>query len=287
MIDELRTFEPFRSLDRTALSTVARHADRLRLPEQRTLRRRGQQLAKELFLVDGVVAVRNGTGTARVSARASDGRSLNSHAPDDAEISTVTAVEMIAVDLSSIRHLLDGGDEVSTPEVASIDDWMHALLQGPVMRWFPPTVWARLLRTGTIRRMVAGERVLACGEVAENVFVVAHGSVRFAGERLTTGEFFAEESAMMQRPVADDAVMETDGAIVCFARADILELMVEYDAPRADPPQRLDLDDLDGQAEDTLLDTLDPRAPVALRGGDPARRLVVAAKLMREGITVV
>ena len=287
MIDELKTFEPFRTLDRAALSTVARHADRLRLPEQRTLRRRGQRLARELFLVHGVVAVSSGTGTARLSARSCEGRSLNSHAPDDAEISTVTAAEMIAVDLSSIRHLLDGGDEVSTPEVASIDDWMHALLQGPVMRWFPPTVWARLLRTGTIRRMVAGERVLACGEVAENVFVVAHGSVRFAGERLTTGEFFAEESAMMRRPVADDAVMETDGAIVCFARADILELMVEYDAPRADPPQRLDLDDVDGQAEDTLLDTLDPRAPVALRGGDPARRLVVAAKLMREGITVV
>ena len=287
MIDELRTFEPFRFLDRGALATVARHANRLRLPEQRTVRRRGQRLARELFLVAGVVAVHGGTGVARVSAGSTEGRSLDVCAPDDAEISTVTAVEMIAVDLSSIRHLLDGGDEVSSPEVASVDDWMDALLQGPVLRWFPPTVWARLLRTGTLKRLSAGERIVARGSISDGVFVVAQGFVRFAGNHLSRGEFFAEESALMQCPADDDAVMETDGAVVCFARADIFELLAEYDAPRTDSPQRLDLDESESQAGETLLASLDPQAPVALRGGDPARRLVVAAKLMRRGITVV
>lgn len=287
MIDELRTFEPFRSLDRGALATVARHADRLRLPEQRTVRRRGQRLARELFLVEGVVAVHGGTGVARVSARSSEGRSLDVCAPDNAEISTVTAVEMVAVDLSSIRHLLDGGREASSPEVASVDDWMDALLQGPVLRWFPPTVWARLLRTGTLQHLSAGERILSRGAISDGVFVVAQGFVRFAGTRLSRGEFFAEESALMQCPVADDAVMDTDGAVVCFARADIFELLAEYDAPRTESPQRVDLDELGSEAGETLLASLDPQAPVALRGGDPARRLVVAAKLMREGITVV
>lgn len=287
MIDELRTFEPFRFLDGGALAAVARHADRLRLPEQRTVRRRGQRLARELFLVDGVVAVRGGAGTARVSARSAGGRSLNDHTPHDAEISTVTAVEMVAVDLSSIRHLLDAGREVSSPEVASVDDWMDALLQGPVMRWFPPTVWARLLRTGTLRRLSAGERILTRGAVSDGVFVVAQGFVRFGGDRLSTGEFFAEESALMECPVAVDAVMETDGAVVCFSGADILQLLAEYDAPRTDSPQRLDLDQLESETVETLLASLDPQAPVALRGGDPARRLVVAARLMREGVTVV
>ena len=116
------------------------------------------------------------------------------------------------------------------------------------MRWFPPTVWARLLRTGTLKRWSAGERILARGAISDGVFVVAQGSVRFAGNRLSSGEFFAEESALMQCPVADDAVMETDGAVVCFARADILELLAEYDAPRTDSPQRLDLDEFESEA---------------------------------------
>ena len=288
MIDELRTFEPFRFLDDGALAAVARHADRLRLPEQRTVRRRGQRLARELFLVEGVVLVRGGAGGVRVSARSAAGRSLNDHAPDDAEISTATAVEMIAVDLSSIGHLLDRGHGDSSPEVAGVDGWMDALLQGPVMRWFPPTVWARLLRTGTLKRLSAGERILARGAISDGVFVVAEGCVRFAGDRLSRGEFFAEESALMQCPLADDAVMETDGVVVCFSRADIFELLAEYDAPRTDSPQRLDLDELESEAGETLLASLDTSKRLfALRGGDPARRLVVAAKLMREGITVV
>ena len=277
MLNELKNFNPFRSLDRAALAAVAEHTDRLRLPGERWLRRRGQPLSRELFLVDGVVSVRGEKGAQRITARSAQGDSLNARAETGAEISTVTAVEV----------LLDGGGTSATPTVAEIDGWMHALLQGPVMRWFPPNVWVRVLRAGEFRVARQGELIVAEGEVADRVFVVAAGVAAYAGERFGPGGFFAEESALLQRPAGSDAIMETDGALVSFARADVLELLAEYDAPPVGEPQRLDLDALSDASEDELLAGLEPATPIAVRGADAARRLVVAAKLMRRGFTVV
>ena len=287
MLNELKNFNPFRSLDRAALAAVAEHTDRLRLPGERWLRRRGQPLSRELFLVDGVVSVRGEKGAQRITARSAQGDSLNACAETGAEISTVTAVEVLAVDLAPIRHLLDGGGTSAMPTVAEIDGWMHALLQGPVMRWFPPNVWVRVLRAGKFRVARQGELIVAEGEVADRVFVVAAGAAAYAGERFGPGGFFAEESALLQRPAGSDAIMETDGALVSFARADVLELLAEYDAPPVVEPQRLDLDALSDASEDELLAGLEPATPIAVRGADAARRLVVAAKLMRRGFTVV
>jgi len=288
MLDELRTFKPFRSLDRTTLAAVERCADRLRLPAQRLLRRRGQSLARELYLVEGVVAVRRKTGVQRLTARATEGESLNSLAADDEEISTVTQVEVIAVDPDPVRHLLAGDAEATVaPSVGLVEDWVHALLQGPVLRWFPPSVWARVLRTGSMSRLQEGERVFSRGETPDRVFVVAEGMVAAGEEHLGPGEFFGEEAALMRCPAMYDATMATDGTVVSFPRDDILDLVDDYDAPRAEPPRRLDLDDVPVSAEEDVLTGLDQSVPVAVRGADGARRLVVAAKLMRRGFTVV
>ena len=115
--------------------------------------------------------------------------------------------------------------------------------------------------------------------------VVGSGTAANGHARLDPGDFFAEESALTKLPAASDIVMETDGVIVAFAAQDILELIGEYDAPDVDPPQRLDLDAVPAQGE--AFADLAPGSPVAVRGGDPGRRLVVAARLMRQGFTVV
>ena len=91
----------------------------------------------------------------------------------------------------------------------------------------------------------------------------------------------------MGRPADADVVMETDGVLVAFATRDVLELIGEYAVPDVDPPQRLDLDSVANAPEEDILAGLVPETPVALRGADPGRRLVMAARLMREGFTVV
>lgn len=287
MLETLRTLKPFQSLNPATLATVEQHADRLRLPEQRWLRRRGQPLTRDLFLVDGTVSVRGASGAQRVTARDTGGDSLNNYAGDDVEIATVTTVEVIAVDLARVRPLIEGGGPSTAPEVSAVDEWIHALLEGPVMRWFPPSTWARLLRAGEARRVRQGELVMAKGETTEHILVVGSGTVASGATRFGPGDFFAEESALMGRPASADFVMETDGVLVAFATCDVLELIGEYAVPDVDPPQRIDLDAVANAPEEDILAGLASDTPVALRGADSGRRLVMAARLMREGFTVV
>lgn len=287
MLELLRTFKPFHSLNSAALAAVESHADRLRLPERRWLRRRSQPLTRDLFLVDGTVSLHGTSEEQRVTARQTGGESLNDFAGDEVEILTVTTVEVIAVDLARVRPILDGRGAAAAPEVSTVDEWMHALLEGPVMRWFPPRTWARLLRAGEARRVRQGDLVVAKGDTPEHIIVVGSGTATSGNTRFDPGDFFAEESALTKLPAAEDVVMETDGVVVSFAARDVLELIGEYDAPDVDPPRRLDLDTVSAAREEEALAGLVPGSSVAVRGGDAGRRLVVAARLMREGFTVV
>ncbi len=287
MLDQLKTLQPFRALEQPALATVERHASWLRLPANRSLKRRAQPFVREMFLIEGTVAARRGEGIERLHAGALEGQSLNRRIADASEISTVTSVALIAVDLEPIRFLLNGA-AASGPAVGGIDDWMHALLQGPIMRWFAPGAWARVLRVGKVREVRRGQRIVTSGEICAHVFVVADGVAKSASTQYPPGGFFGEESALGQRPADEDVVMETDGAIVCFERADVVAMAADYDPPRMTPsPRRLDLDLIPADQEEDALATLDPLPPVAVRASDPARRLRVSAKLMRRGFTVV
>lgn len=292
MRDALKQLAPFRALDGAALAAVERHARQLRLPAGRWLLRGGGRLSREMFLLRGTVAARRNGSVEQLDAAKLGGASMNGWAAGASDISTLTEVDLLSVELASIRFLLDDAaaeeGRMPRPEVAGVDDWMHMLLQGPVMRWFPPDAWARVLRAGRLREARQGERVLARGEIAASVFVVARGVAEAAGREFPPGDFFGEESALGRRPSAEDVRMRTDGALVCFARANLLELAANYAPPRmTPPPRRLDLDAVPPAAEETAIADLDAGLAVAVRGSDAARRLMVATRLMRRGFHVV
>lgn len=288
MQDQLKNLPPFRSLDPLALEAVERHASRLQLPARRWLKRRGQSLGREMFLVEGRLAARRGAAIERLDPTLA-GASINIRAAEATEIYTVTNATLIAVDLKPIRALLNGnGHANGEPTVGSIDDWMQALLQGPIMRWFSPDAWAKVLRVGQLRQVRKGDRIVERGAVSRHVFVVAQGIAEIAGARYVPGAFFGEESALGQCPADASAVMATDGVLVCFDREDVVQLAACYDPPQTDPPpRRLDLDAIPTQREDDVLAALPPCPPIAVRSSDPARRLRVAARLMRRGYMVV
>lgn len=287
MLEQLKNFRRFQSLKPATLAAIEQNADRLRLPERRLLQRPGQPATRELFLVDGAVAIRRADGLQRIAAQETGGESLNELAGDQAEISTATSVDVIAVDLAAVRAILENPGSSSGPDVSAVDGWIHALLDGPVMRWFPPRTWARLLRAGEPRAVRQGDLVVAAGEMIDSILVVGEGTACGGGRRFGPGDFFAEAPALTSCPAADDIVMESDGVLVAFASRDVLELIGEYQAPDTDPPQRLDLDRVSAVREEEALSGLIAGSPVALRGTDAGRRLVIAARLMREGFTVV
>ena len=291
MREALKTLQPFRHLEDAALVTVERHSRMLRLPAGRWLLRGGQQFTREMFLVEGVVAGRRGRIVEELDAKALAGAALNAWAVGVAELSTRTAADIISVDARPLRHLqsdarAEAGSQM--PAVARLDDWMHALLQGPVLRWFSPGAWARVLRAGRLRDVVPGERIVALGEVCTEVFVVARGVAQAADLRFVAGDFFGAESALGRCPAEREVRMQTDGALVCFARADVVELAADYAPPRVEPPpHRLDLDTVPAGCEEQTLAALPRQQAIAVRGTDPARRLMVATRLMRHGFHVV
>ena len=291
MREELKTLQPFRHLEDPALATVERHSRLLRLPAGRWLMRGGQQLTREMFLVDGVVAGRRGRVVEHLDAKTLAGAALNAWAVGVRELSTRTAAEIISVDPRPLRHLqadLPAETGSPLPAVAHLDDWMHALLQGPVLRWFSPGAWARVLRAGRLRDVARGERVVALGEVCTEVFVVARGVAQADDQRFAAGDFFGAESALGRCPAEREVRMRTDGALVCFARADVVELAADYAPPRVEPPpHRLDLDAVPAGCEEQTLAALPRQPAIAVRGTDPARRLMVATRLMRRGFHVV
>lgn len=283
----LRTLRPFRSLDDPALATIERHAQQLRLPPRRWLLRRGHRLTRELFLLQGTLTARRDHGFEQLRADALAGESLNAWAAGATEITTATVALLISIAPEAIRAL-PGESRRGDPEVDRVDDWMDALLRGPVMRWFSPGAWARVLRAGRLRDATQGERIVRRGELCDSVFVVAEGVVESGSERLGPGDFFGDESTLGRRPAASDARMITAGRLVCFTRANLVALAADYVPPRIEPPpRRIDLDDLSPECEDQALTTLRNDRAIAVRGTDPARRLMVATRLMRRGFHVV
>ena len=292
MREALKQLAPFRTLDDAALAVVERHARSLRLPAQRWLLRGGGRLSREMFLLRGTVAARRDGAVEQRDAATLNGESLNGWAAGASDLSTLTEVELLSVELEPLRRLLadaaSGNGAAPRPEVAGVDNWMHMLLHGPVMRWFSPGAWARVLRAGRLRETKRDERLLAKGEVAACVFVVARGLAEAASQQYRPGDFFGEESALGRRPSREDVRMRTDGALVCFARADLVELASNYAPPRMNPPpRRLDLDTVPTEREETAIADLDAGLPVAVRCSDVARRLMVATRLMRRGFHVV
>ena len=287
MRDALRELAPFRALDDGALAAVERHARRLRLPPQRWLFRGGGSLTREMFLLRGTVTARRGGLVEHLDAATLAGEAMNRWATGANEVATFTEAELISVELGPIRFLLEDAPGMR-PEVAGLDDWMHLLLQGPVMRWFSPGAWARVLRAGRLREVRRDERILARGEISPGVFVVARGVAETSSERFAAGDFFGEESALGRCPARRNVDMRTDGVLVCFARADLVELAADYAPPRLHPaPRRLDLDAVPAEREEAAVADLDSSLPVAVRGSDAARRLMVATRLMRRGFHVV
>lgn len=287
MLDAIKALHPFRDMEGVALAAAVRHASWIKLPAGRSLGRPGEAPARELYLVAGTVLGVAAGNQRRLNAKNANGQALSAHFERGTALTTATAATLIAVDLAALRPLLSA-KQPGAPSVAAIEDWMHALLRGPVMRWFSPGAWAQVLRRGQMRTVSAGERVVRKGEVCDTVYVVARGAAVAADVRLGPGDFFGEESTLSQQPARCDVTMTQDGALVCFARRDLLALAANYEPPRlSPPPRRIDLDGIAPAQEGSLLATLTPGPPLAVRCSDPARRLTVATRLMRQGFHVV
>ena len=283
MLEALKTLEPFRNMDTRALHAAATHARMLRLPPQRTLLRAGQESRRDIFLHKGTVAIRLGGVSRRLDAAAAAGRALGAHGAD--EIVTLTSVEAISVDRAVFAKPADSPPP--TPEAALPASWIPAFLQGPVMRWFPPSTWAWVVKVGEVRRVQSGETLFRVGDVPQELFVVVQGGATCGGERFGPGDAIGAAATLTRAPMVADMVVTAPGVFVRFSRDALVELLDDYQPPDSDQPTcRLDLDTIASADEAEAMKRLDPAKVVAVRGADRERRAAVASRLMQAGFAV-
>ena len=283
MLEALKTLEPFRNMDSRALHAAASHARMLRLPPQRTLLRAGQEPRRDIFLHKGTVTIRLGGANRRLDAVAAAGKALNAHGAD--EIVTLTSVEAISVDRAVFAKPVDSPPP--TPEAPLPASWIPAFLQGPVMRWFPPSTWAWVVKVGEVRRVQSGETLFRLGEVPQELFVVVQGGATCGSEQFGPGDAIGAAAALTQAPMVADTVATAPGVFVRFSREALVELLDDYQPPDADQPTfRLDLDTIAVADEASVLKRLDPANVIAVRGADRERRAAVASRLMQAGFAV-
>ncbi len=283
MLEALKTLEPFRNMDTRALHAAASHARMLRLPPQRTVLRAGQEPRRELFLHKGTVTIRLGGANRRLDAAAAAGKALGTHGAD--EIVTLTSVEAISVDRAAFAK--PGGSSPPTPEAALPASWIPAFLQGPVMRWFPPSTWAWVVKVGEVRSVQSGETLFRMGEVPQELFVVVQGAATCGTERFGPGDAIGAAATLTRAPMPADTLATAPGVFVRFSREALVELLDDYEPPDTDQPTcRLDLDTIAVADEAGVLTRLDPAKVIAVRGADRERRAAVASRLMQAGFAV-
>ncbi len=283
MLEALKTLEPFQGMDTATLQAAAAHARLLRLPPQRTLLRAGQQPGRDIFLHKGAVTVRQNGSHRRLDASAAAGKALNVHGAD--EIVTLTPVEAISVDRAAFAR--PAATPPPTPEAALPASWIPAFLQGPVMRWFPPSTWAWVVKVGEVRRVRNGETLFRLGEVPEELFVVVQGSAECGAERFGPGDAIGAAATLTRAPMAADTVVTAPGVLVRFSREALVELLDDYQPPDTDQPvHRLDLDRIAVADEAEVIGQLDSAKVIAVRGADRERRAAVASRLMQVGFSV-
>ena len=283
MLEALKALEPFRSMDAAALQVAATHARLLRLPPQRTLLRAGQQSGRDVFLLRGAVTIRLGGDNRRLDAAAAGGTALNAHSAD--EIVTLTPVEAVSVDRAAYARPV--AVVPPTAEAALPAAWIPAFLQGPVMRWFPPSTWAWVVKVGEARRVQATEVLLRDGEVPEELFVVVQGAAKCGCERFGPGDAIGAAATLTRAPMPADAVATEPGLFVRFSRQALVELLDDFQPSETEQPtERLDLDTIAEADEAACLNRLNPAKVIAVRGADRERRAAVASKLMQAGFAV-
>jgi CRP-like cAMP-binding protein len=300
----LARFDPFRSLDYGGLTTVARHSRVLTLPPGRLLVRPGTIVRGHYYLVKGRLVVDAGRGRAQVIDASRARTPVQSAGSCGIRVRTLTAADVLWVDLDRIGFLLAAGPEteyeVEELEGLSGGDWLRALPGTLIGRCLSLGDLNQLLRSGRTMDVSEGQQIVAAGRPGDGFYLMARGTALvLAGgrtiARVTEGCFFGEESLLRRQARNADVVIETAGTVLAFDAAlfDTVVRPAVVAAHRAGAADAggpvIDLDRPPWRTDDlrALGARLPPRAGgYRLCGGSDDQRCHAAYVLAALGITV-
>ena len=244
----LKTFAPLDGLKRDNLAALAKKVSVRTMSAGRVLFKEGDTDKRTIWLVDGMVDVREGDRTIAM-IRGGTPEARNPLFPKTPRTVTARAIDEISY-LSIDSELLDvmiTWDQTGTYEVAELqaqidgtgsDDWMTTLLQTKAFHRIPPAniqaIFMRLQRAP----FRAGEVVIKQGDEGDYFYIIVNGKCVVTREtplnregiklaELSVGDTFGEEALIAEAKRNATVTMLTDGMLMRLNKQDFRELMNE------------------------------------------------------------
>src|SRR5579872_4389254 len=244
----LKTFAPLDGLKRDNLAALAKKVSVRTMPAGRMLFKEGDTDKRTVWLVAGMVEIREGERTiAMLRGGTAECRNpLYPQTPRTVSARAVDEISYLSID-SELLDVMITWDQTGTYEVAELqtrldgtssDDWMTTLLQTKAFHRIPPAniqaIFMRLQRFPCR----AGDIVIKQGDEGDYFYVIVNGKCVVTREtplnregiklaELGVGDTFGEEALIAEAKRNATVTMLTDGVLMRLNKQDFRELMNE------------------------------------------------------------
>jgi CRP-like cAMP-binding protein len=247
-VQVLKSFAPLDGLKRENLAALAKKVSIRTMSAGRFLFREGEADKRTVWLVGGMVELREGERTVgMIRGGTPEARNpLSPQLPRRLSARAVDEVSYLSID-SELLDVMITWDQTGTYEVEELqnqlvgaggDDWMTTLLSTKSFHRIPPAnIQAIFLRMQRVPYK-AGEIVIKQGDEGDFFYVIVSGKCAVTREtplnregiklaELGTGDTFGEEALIAEAKRNATITMLTDGVLMRLAKQDFRELMNE------------------------------------------------------------
>jgi len=244
----LKTFAPLDGLKRDNLAALAKKVVVRTMPAGRTLFKAGDTDKRTVWLVAGMVEVKEAERTiAMIRGGTPDARTpLYPQIPRQVTARAIDEVSYLSID-SELLDVVITWDQTGTYEVAELqaqidggagDDWMTTLLSTKAFHRIPPAnIQAIFMRLQRVPYR-AGDVVIKQGDEGDYFYVIVSGKCVVTREtplnkegiklaELGVGDTFGEEALIAEAKRNATVTMLADGVLMRLNKQDFRELMNE------------------------------------------------------------
>jgi CRP-like cAMP-binding protein len=247
-VQVLKSFAPLDGLKRDNLAALAKKVSIRTMGAGRFLFKEGENDRRTVWLVGGMVELREGDRTVgMIRGGSPEARNpLSPQFPRRVSARAVDEISYLAID-SELLDVMITWDQTGTYEVAELqeqlqgaahDDWMTTLLQTKSFHRIPPAnIQAIFLRMQRVPYKT-GEVVIKQGDEGDYFYVIVSGKCSVTREtplnkegiklaELAIGDTFGEEALIAEAKRNATVTMVSDGVLMRLAKQDFRELMNE------------------------------------------------------------
>jgi CRP-like cAMP-binding protein len=244
----LKNFAPLDGLKRDNLAALAKKVTVRTMPSGRALFKEGDGDKRTIWLVSGMVEIREGDRTiAMIRGGTPEARTpLYPQLPRQVTARAVDEISYLSID-SELLDVMITWDQTGTYEVAELqaqldggsgDDWMTTLLQTKAFHRIPPAnIQAIFMRMQRVPYR-SGDVVIKQNDEGDYFYVIVSGrclvtretSLKREGIKLAelgVGDTFGEEALIAEAKRNATVSMLTDGTLMRLNKQDFRELMNE------------------------------------------------------------